>query len=457
MFMRITAIATIKSLKDRFTILLTNWSKRLYGIIFKEQMTEDAETFLKNLLFVGIGTSVSTLLSTIFLILGGRLLGPNEYGKFILIQSVVNFLYLPMLFGFNIGVLKYTSEKSDLHYQFNVLAISYIGVFLLTILSIAIYVKFSSVFSHFFGISPDLFYTAIVFAVLYTFYTLTASALRGLNRMKAYSIFQIVYAVILLFSFSYFIIIKQLSFRAMVYPMLLAYGITTITIIIFIQRIVGIFKRIFDITLAKMLGKYAVATFIGGSSYIIYTNIDRIMLARYRSLSEVGFYSAYYAGSINIAMLIWGMFILVFFPTVSRYKNKGPVFKKINRVIPYLVVLGILSLLVCEFIVLKFYGKQYQLNIISMLLFAVTSIFMVIQGTYASLLNSIGTRGAIISSLTAIIAALVNIGLNLVLIPAFGINGAIISLMTSYSAALIVILLFGRKHLRDDKLITIGE
>jgi O-antigen/teichoic acid export membrane protein len=135
----------------------------------------------------------------------------------------------------------------------------------------------------------------------------------------------------------------------------------------------------------------------------------------------------------------------------------GPVFKKINRVIPYLVVLGIPSLLVCEFIVLKFYGKQYQLNIISMLLFAVTSIFMVIQGTYASLLNSIGTRGAIISSLTAIIAALVNIGLNLVLIPAFGINGAIISLMTSYSAALIVILLFGRKHLRDDKLITIGE
>jgi O-antigen/teichoic acid export membrane protein len=275
--------------------------------------------------------------------------------------------------------------------------------------------------------------------------------------MKAYSIFQIVYAVILLFSFFYFIIIKQLSFRAMVYPMLLAYGVTTITIIIFIQRIVGIFKRIFDITLAKMLGKYAVATFIGGSSYIIYTNIDRIMLARYRSLSEVGFYSAYYAGSINIAMLIWGMFILVFFPTVSRYKNKGPVFKKINRVIPYLVVLGIPSLLVCEFIVLKFYGKQYQLNIISMLLFAVTSIFMVIQGTYASLLNSIGTRGAIISSLTAIIAALVNIGLNLVLIPAFGINGAIISLMTSYSAALIVILLFGRKHLRDDKLITIGE
>jgi O-antigen/teichoic acid export membrane protein len=107
-------------------------------------------------------------------------------------------------------------------------------------------------------------------------------------------------------------------------------------------------------------------------------------------------------------------------------------------------------LLICQFIVLKIYGNQYQINIIWMLLFAITSICMVIQLIYAWLLNSVGASGAALTSLTAVIAAVINVGLNLVLIPPFGITGAMISLMVTYLVAIIVVLSLGRKYFRDN-------
>ena len=80
------------------------------------------------------------------------------------------------------------------------------------------------------------------------------------------------------------------------------------------------------------------------------------MISRYLTIGDVGIYAAYYTASINVAGLFWGMFNMVYFPTISGYKNKGPVFQKINRIIPYLICLGIPFVFICEVVVLKFYG-----------------------------------------------------------------------------------------------------
>jgi O-antigen/teichoic acid export membrane protein len=449
--MNLIAIITNNSIIKRLLILSKLFSERLYRRVFQEEMSAEARIFLKNLSYVVISGGLATLLSTVFMMLGGRLLGPEEYGKFVLIQSVALFLNLPMALGFNIGMLKYTSEKQDLNRQSNIILISYVFVFLLTSLSIIIFLILVTPLSHLFSISSDLFYFAIAFAGLYTFFNLTTSVLRGLNRMRLFSIFQVGYASIILISFFIFVMSSQISFRAMVYPMLFAYGITTIVVLFQIVRIVWrSFKWKFDIALVKILGKYAVFSFVGGLSYIFYTNIDRVMITKYRSLFEVGIYNSYYVASIYVGTLFLNMFTLVFFPTVSGYKNKGPVFKKINRSLPYLIGFGIPLLLISQFIVLKIYGNQYQINIIWMLLFAITSICMVIQLIYAWLLNSVGASGAALTSLTAVIAAVINVGLNLVLIPPFGITGAMISLMVTYLVAIIVVLSLGRKYFRDN-------
>ncbi len=53
---------------------LANIVALVYQRIFHEEMSADVKAFLKNLLYVGVGTIISTIFSMIFMILGGRIL-----------------------------------------------------------------------------------------------------------------------------------------------------------------------------------------------------------------------------------------------------------------------------------------------------------------------------------------------------------------------------------------------
>lgn len=426
---------------------INNLVTQVYRRIFHEEISADVHVFLNNILYIGVGTITSTLFVTIFTILGGRILGPEEYGKFALIQSVAMFLYIPMILGFNTAMLKYTSEKPDYQRQTNIIISTYIFVLLLTCASIIVYLVFTPSFSRLFGISTELFYLTVILAALFVFYTLTTSALRGLNRMRLYSIFQIVYGTIILLSFIAFIINRPISYKTMIFPMLLAYGIIIILIFALFLRKPAKYK--IDISLTRMLATYAVIDVIGGLSYTFYSNFDKIMINNFLSVADLGIYSAYYAASIGIAGILGGIFNLVFFPTISGYENKSPIFHKINKLLPYLIVLGIPFILICEFIVLKLYGDQYSPNILWMMLFAIASISIVIEGLYNWLLCSIGLRGVRISSFSALLIAAINVGLNYISIPILGISGAVISLIIAYLLSILIKLLIGRNYLRN--------
>jgi O-antigen/teichoic acid export membrane protein len=82
-----------------------------------------------------------------------------------------------------------------------------------------------------------------------------------------------------------------------------------------------------------------------------------------------------------------------------------------------------------------------------MLFFSVTSICVIVDGLYGWLLQAIGLQGIKITSIAAVVIAVVNTGLNLILIPKFGIAGAIICLMISYIISIIIKLTFGRNYL----------
>jgi O-antigen/teichoic acid export membrane protein len=426
----------------------------LYRRIYHEDMSMAAGLFLKNLLNVGIGTGIATLFATIFMILGGRLLGPGEYGKFSLVQSVANFLILPMALSYSQGMIKYISGIPDKKNQSDIIMTSYMIILFLSTVSVALYLVFASSIAQIIasftstqiGLSTDLFYFAVIFAAFYVLYIHTTSVLRGLSMMRVFSIFQGIFAVLLLVIFFIFIICKQTSYKAMVYPMFIAYGINVIFISILYVR--KYFKLNFSIPWAKILTKYSVIAVVGAVAYVFYTNIDRIFLSKYLSVSEVGIYSAYYLGSLNTIMLVWGIFNNVFFPAVSAQQDKSIAFRKINKSVPYLFIIGIPVLLLVQYIVLLFYGSQYKIDIILMLLFSVASICSIIQATYAWLLNSEGPSGAWIASLTAIVAAIINVVLNFFLIPILGIHGAAVSLVATYFAATVTVLVLGYRYMK---------
>ena len=419
--------------------------KLIYRRVFHEEMTEDVEAFLKNLFIIAVGMAISTMFSTVFTIMGGRILGPEEYGKFALVQTIGNFLYISMLLGFSTALIKYTSEKPDADRQSRIISTTFILVLLCSLASVIIYIIFRSQLARVFSVSPNVYFISIIFTVFFVLFTVTTSILRGLDKTRAYSFSQVLYGAVLLISFLAFILNRSISFKSMIYPMILGYGTSSLAILIFSIR--KTIKWKFDRFWAKILSKYAAFSLIGALSFVFYNNFGKIMISRDLNITDLGIYNAYFSASVNLMGIFSGMFYIVFFPTVSKYENKGIIFKRINKFIPYLVCLGIPLIFIFEFIVLKLYGNEYPLNAVWMILFPIASVCIVIDGLYGWPLNSVGSRGAKIVSFAAVILVFVNVGLNLILIPRIGITGSLISMIISYTSSAAVILYFGKKYL----------
>jgi O-antigen/teichoic acid export membrane protein len=429
----------------------------IYYRIFKERMSVDVELFFQSLLYIGAGTVVSTLLYTIFTVLGGRILGPEEYGKFVQVQSIAMFLCIPMTLGLNLAMLKYVSEKNDPVRQSAIIVTTYLLVFSFTTSCIILYLFLASPISHLFAISQESYYFSIVFAALFVLYSITATCLRALNRMRAYAIFQTLYGVIVITIFLLLLNSHSVTFKTMIFPIIFTYAIITLTVFIFVLR--KNIKWKFDKSLAKLLFGYSWFSLISGLSVVFYTNFDKVMVANYGSLNSLGIYNAYYVGSIGIASLLVNMITLVLFPTVSKYKDKTKIYNRMNRLIPHLIYVEIIILLICEFIFLKLFGKQYPINFIWMILAAIASICVTIQNLYFTLLSAVGVAGVRVTALGTIIIAVINVGLNISLIPRIGVAGAFLSLIISFLVSWIVSVIIGRKYLllNEDILVPQGR
>ncbi|NQE54741.1 hypothetical protein C5S29_14215 [ANME-1 cluster archaeon GoMg3.2] len=400
-----------------------------YERIFHEKMSDEVEKFFKNLSYVGLGTIIATIFSFTFNILAGRILGASGYGEFTLVQSVAMFLYIPMILGFGTAMIKYNAEKEDYNRQRSIISTTYILVFIFTIVSIIIYYLFQSQISNLFSVSAEFIYLAVVFAVLFVFYTLTTSTLRGLHELKKYAIFQPVYSIILLSAFLVFVFIFFISFEAMVFSMCLAYGITGGIILVFIRKYL---RFEFNKHWAGKLASYGSYAIIGGVSSVFYSNIDKILINKYMSVADVGIYRAYNYSIITILMLFIGIFVTVLFPIASKYEGKKIMFKRINKIIPYIIILCLPLMIGSGFIILKLYGGEYTFDLKLALLFGIAGICVSIGTIYGWLMNSVGMQGVKITSFAAIILALANISLNVWLIPLIGIEGAIIATIISY-------------------------
>jgi O-antigen/teichoic acid export membrane protein len=144
-------------------------------------------------------------------------------------------------------------------------------------------------------------------------------------------------------------------------------------------------------------------------------------------------------------MALFAMFNMVFFPTASKYERKGAIFERLNKLLPYFGGLGIPATVLCVFILLKFYGTEYPFDLGLAILFGVAAVVAFINGCYAWLMASVGQRGIMVTTSRALICALTNVVLNILLIPRMGLVGAVIATIVSY--LLYTSLLFVKRQL----------
>lgn len=112
--------------------------------------------------------------------------------------------------------------------------------------------------------------------------------------------------------------------------------------------------------------------------------------------------------------------------------------------------LGFVCILASEWVILTLYGRDYPLNPWWMLLFAVGGVGIGVIGLYGWLLNALGQSGAKLHAGSEALLAVINIALNVWLIPVLGVAGAITSTIVAYGVAIVVMRWWGRPHFEYD-------
>jgi O-antigen/teichoic acid export membrane protein len=274
-----------------------------------------------------------------------------------------------------------------------------------------------------------------IIIVPYTFFNVLPEIFRGFDEIKRYAFFRN-------FSQNFMVLLLILItiFLEKKYDPIYILYFTVIIITVILSIVLYFFLKEKKITLA-IKGRYknkilknSYPMFLAASIMFLMSYIDSFMIAYYLDEYQVGIYNA----CISLSMLITfipmaiGGFIS---PKVSLAYSKGNKYevKKIFKnslIIIFIVTLPIFGILYvyAEFF-LGIFGDAFKLATTTLLLTNIAFLSEALTGPVGFILNMTDNQHIFMKIL--LISLLINIILNVMLIPIYGINGAAIAILVS--------------------------
>lgn len=373
-----------------------DWLKRfvegIYFRVFGEEMTAGMRGFVKNLGYTGSSTFFVLFLGGVMQIVSGRIIGPSEYGKYTLIESTGQLLYMVMVLGISNSVIYYLAGTNNLNNQRSIAKTGFVLLLASIVLWALILFPLSGAIGAFFGFDHLWGMYLIIYSILFTVQYFFRSVMRGYEKMKEYALSEIVFGLVSIVAL--LILIFYPGIKDFTSPVL-ARVIGYIVLIIIASFFVGIWKGSVVLADMKKIVRYSAITFFFGVLVTLVAVLDRFVIARQLADQELGIYSAYLMGSnafISPAVMV---FVINFFPAAVRAKDKMAIFTKLNKLFSrgWLIVL-IFSLLSTTGMVFLF-GRAYPFNIFYLLTVSASAVLFVFYQAYIWQINSIGKKGII--------------------------------------------------------------
>jgi O-antigen/teichoic acid export membrane protein len=399
----------------------------LYELIFKEKMNPETQQFFTGTSYVAIGTLFGSLLTFVFSALAARILGPTNFGNLALVTAVTVIVVVPMVICLQ-GGLKYAAEAEDDSVRSRIISTYSLQTALLTVGSIAIFVLFSAQLSKVLGISAEIYLFAIAYGATSAFFVLTTVLLRSLFKIRAVALINALQSVIVLAAFLIFISVNMRSWQAALFSLYIGNAAIATILVVYLRQYI---KLQYDWLWSRKLLSYAVFALPGGIAGA-FMGVDRILINKFITTAAVGIYNAYYLPSITIAVALWSIVNVAFFPLASKSRNKLRIFRNVSKAAPYLAAVLLPSFVLIEFVIFILYGQQYPFSAELGLLFAFAATACFFYQCYSYVIASEGTSGAKVNTLSSVIAFIVLVGLDVVLIPIIGLSGAAVALIFAY-------------------------
>jgi O-antigen/teichoic acid export membrane protein len=398
---------------------------------------------------------IGSLLGYVFLLLVTRTAGAQAWGVFALCLAVLNIVSIISRFGLDIALLRYIPEYlPDLS---KVRDLVKKGIWLVFILSVGISFGLyflSGVISNTVFQKPNLFpfIQIISFALIpFSLSLVIAQSFRGLKEIGYFAFFsqpaRYVFAIIFFFSFSYFGLIEQGKVPIYSY-------VTGMFCVFFfgarllLRKIDGFKDLTFSISISRMI-KTASPMMLSSSIYLLIASIDTIMIGIYSNESDVGIY--------NVAIRVSGLvaFSLAAISSISApkfsetYNNADKEgFKKVVHESSRLIFLSTIPIIIILAIfnkyILLFFGNEFIAGAGVLYVLLLGQFSNTFSGSLGFILQMTGNEKIFRNILT--LALIINIVLNLILIPEVGIIGAAIASASSLIIWNILSLIYIKKE-----------
>jgi len=392
--------------------------------------------------FLGVGFQ---FISQILL---ARYLGPIEYGQFSIGWSFFQLIGIIAAFGFDYAIIKFGSKYWDeqlgklksLTLKFNFLALIGTGLILLIIFAflgkVLIFFNKMELLNVF-----QLFAIGIPF---YVFIKINSAATRITNNMQ-YSVFseEVVRRGLQLL-FVFLIINAGLQLKASILATILSFVIAAIVIGLFTFKL--FFRKIHTIpTKIDLRSIFRYSIYVTGSAITasVLVWFDRIILGLFQPAFQVGLYQSAIQVTLLFPTVLLAVNIVMAPLIVSLHqKNDMEHLKKTYRIstrwILYLAIpLALLIFTYPEFILTGLYGEAYSAGKGILLILTISQLFNIGTGVVTQILILTGHEKKWFWY--TFIALLINVSLNVLLIPIYGGVGTAVA----SGLALIVLNLLG--------------
>lgn len=383
-------------------------------------------SLFSNVLIIGIGTVFTKLLSFIMTPFYSSWLTPNEYGQYDLLATYI-LLCVPLVtLQLDQGLYRFSIENQSKSKEY------YSSVFCFTIITSLIAASLVLIVFSIFQLPIKIYLSFIFYFIFYAFFTLNNEYLRGLGKLKSYSRFNILSGVFsVLFSF---IFVKCMDMG--IFGLLFSFGLSYFTCF---TLFFGIFnpliffsKESFFQDIRKIL-KYSVHLIPNSIAWWITNVSDRTLINIFVGNFANGVY-AICCKIPTILSIFFGIFNLSFQQVALTELTEEDYRSYYNKVLENIIkLLFTTSMIIIPFsiVIYMWFIKKIYWNGINCIPFLLCGSIFLSIAQYLGDILLVKKETSIIGKST-FIAAIINIILNILLIPKFSVLGASFATMVSY-------------------------
>lgn len=401
----------------------------------------------KHGIIFGIGGVLQKTIAFILLPIYTTRLAVSEYGSLGLLITVGSVMSMIFILGINYGLFRSYFEYKDEENRKAVISTAFLILLISNLILFIIGFSFSRHLSYLIFGNYDyrLHFILITIIIIFEVFNVVPTAVLQVKRKSVVFIsLQIFFLLIRIGLIVYLIIFKNLGILGVLIGNLSVGFLSCLAYYFYIRKI---FVAKFLKTEAVNMLKVGLPLIPSNLSVFVFSSIDRFFLNYYTNLSEVGLYNLAYNFGNLITVLFAAPLALIWPVMFFSAKNHKNIKEFYIRALTYtsLIVFFIflfISLLSKEAIKIfanEEYWGAYRVIPIIVLTY---SIWPLRKSVNVAVILKKKTQS---QALIFFIGAVINIGLNFILIPKYGIMGAASSTIITYIIIMIILFIYNTK------------